>query len=531
MLRSPLAAFAATAVLASIPASLAAQSHDHAGNAVLGEAHFPVSCSPQAQAAFDLGMKLQHSFWYGPARDAFGEALKADPSCVMAYWGQALSLLNNPFTPPVAANLREGRALLQQARTIGAKSEREAGYIAALSLLFAGDDLAGHPARMASYRDAMAALHARYPEDSEAAIGYALALVMSAPATDKTYAQQLKAGEILEREFARQPQHPGVAHYLIHTFDYPPLANRGVVAAERYATIAADAPHALHMPSHIFTRVGRWEDSIAANRRSADTALARREVFDATHAMDYLVYAYLQTAQPEAAQRVLQEAARFADWAPDRPIAGYALTAMPARYVLERGDWAGAAALRTRAYGVPYVDATTHFARAVGAARSGRPQAAEADILALAAAAEALKGKDDYWCEQVEIQRLVAQGWAAFASGRRDEGLARLTEAAEREAKTEKHPVTPGPLSPAREQLAEMLLQAGRPADAQRQFEAVQTTEPRRLRAVWGAARSAQRAGDRDAAARHYAQLVEIAAPTRQSKPELVVARAFVDDR
>jgi tetratricopeptide (TPR) repeat protein len=354
---------------------------------------------------------------------------------------------------------------------------------------------------------------------------------MSAPPTDKTYANLLEAGRILEREFDRQPQHPGVAHYMIHTYDVPALAARGVGAAERYAKIAADAPHALHMPSHIFTRVGRWEASIETNRRSADTAIARGEATDAVHALDYLAYAYLQTAQPEAARKVLEELKAFDNATLDRPIVGYAFTAIPARYALERGDWAAAAALKTRSYGLPQVDATTHFARAVGAARSGKPQDAAADIAALKAAAAALEGKDPYWREQVEIERLVAEGWVEYASGKREGGLAMLREAAERADKTEKHAVTPGPLSPAREQLAEMLLDMGRYAEAQREFEAVQKTEPRRLRAVWGAARSAELAGDKAAAQRHYADFVAIAAPAREKKPELIAAKAFVGGR
>jgi hypothetical protein len=525
-----LASGLAAALSVAYAPSFAAQPQDHGDHAhpVLGVVNFPVTCSPGAQALFNQGMTLQHSFWYAPAREAFRKTVEADPACVMGYWGQALSLLNNPFTPPVAENLREGKALLQKAQSIGARTDREAGYIAALSTLFSGDDLPGHPARIAQYKDAMAGVRRRNPDDPEAAIGYALSLIMAAPATDKTYANQLAAAEILEAEFARQPQHPGVAHYTIHTYDVPALAHRGVAAAERYAAIAADAPHALHMPSHIFTRVGRWEDSIRTNRRSANTALARREVFDAVHAMDYMVYAYLQTAQPDAALAVMKEIDQFRDWKLDRPIAGYAFTAIPARYMLERGDWKGAAQLATPLYGVPYVDATTHFARAVGAARSGDPAAARPDIEALKAASAALEGKDAYWREQVEILRLGAEAWAAFASGARDDGLALLREAAEREAKTEKHPVTPGPLAPAREQYAEMLVLAGRPVDAQREFNEVLKTEPRRLRAVYGAARSAELAGALDAAAQRYAELVAIAEPAGETQPARIAAKAFV---
>lgn len=509
-----------------------AQQHDHAhagaSPATLGELNFPVSCAANVQAGFNEAIKLQHSFWYQAARQRFDDVLRQDPNCAMAYWGRALTLLNNPFTPPVAANLREGRAGLEQAQRIGPPSEREAGFIAALLLLFAGDDGPGHRARIGQYEEAMARLHQRFPDDPEVAIQYALALNMAAPATDKTYARQLRAAEILEGELARQPRHPGVVHYLIHTYDVPALAGRGVAAAERYAALAADAPHALHMPSHIFTRVGRWEDSIETNRRSAQTARAREETFDEIHAMDYMVYGYLQTGQPRAAQQVVAGLRRLDSWTPDRPIGGFALAAMPARLALEQGDWEGAAGLGTRRFGVPYVDAITHFARALGAARAGRPEAAMADIAALQAAASALEGRDAYWQEQVEIQRIAAQGWVAFSRGQRDQGLAMLREAAEREGRTDKHPVTPGPLMPAREQLGEMLLAMQRPAEAQREFEAVQQTEPRRFRAVNGAAMAADQAGDRDAARRHYVQLMEIAARAESPQPDLDRARTFL---
>jgi hypothetical protein len=509
--------------------------HGHGGTppppATLGALHFPVTCTPEAQAAFDDAMKLQHSFWYQAADQAHRRVLERDPNCVMGYWGRALALLRNPFSPPPPDALPQGRALLEQAQRIGAKTEREAGFIGALMYLFAADDMPGRRARVVQYAQAMEALSGRFPDDAEVAITHALSLVMAASPTDKTYANQLRAGDVLEREYARHPQHPGISHYLIHAYDVPALAHRGVAAAERYAALAADAPHALHMPSHIFTRVGRWEDSIETNRRSAETARAREEVFDELHALDYMVYGYLQTGRSEAARRVLDETARYAAWNPPIAIGGYALTAMPARLVLERGDWEAAAALGTRRYDVPFVDATTHFARASGAARAGRPEAAAADIEALKAAASALQGRDAYWQEQVEILRVAAEGWVAFARGEREAGLALLNEAAEREGRTEKHPVTPGPLFPAREQLAEMLLAMDRHADALREFEAVQQTEPNRFRAVYGAGRAAELAGDGDVARRHYEHLMRLAERADAPRPEIEQARAFVSRR
>jgi hypothetical protein len=509
-----------------------AQTHDqhHAATApgTLGDVHFPVSCTPDAQAAFDQAMKLQHSFWYQAARDAFRRVRDRDPACVMAYWGEAMALLVNPFTVTTAANLRAGRALLDEAERIGAPTEREAGFVAALSALYANDDPATHRARLEAYERAMADLHRRFPDDAEVAIFYALSLTMAALPTDKTYARQMRAADILEREWQRQPRHPGIAHYLIHTYDTPALAERGVPAAERYAGIAADAPHALHMPSHIFTRVGRWEDSIETNRRSAETARAREAVFDEIHALDYMVYGYLQTGQVEAARRVVADLDRFATWNAPSPIFAWALTVMPARVALEREAWEDAAALSAGRQAAPLVVANTHFARAVGLARAGRPDQATADIDALKAAAAALAASDAYWAEQTGILLRSAEGWAAFARGQRDQALAILRDAADREARTDKHPVTPGPLFPAREQLAEMLLIMGRHAEALRDYEAVQVTEPRRFRAVHGAARAAELAGDRDTARRHYAALLQIAPHADAGLPEIVQARAFL---
>ncbi|MBV1800415.1 hypothetical protein [Siccirubricoccus sp. G192] len=504
--------------------------HAHAGTppaaAALGKVHFPVACSAAAQAAFDDGMRMQHSFWFEAAGEAFRTARQADSGCTMTHWGEALSLLTNPFSQPTAANLAKGRALLDEAKRLGARNEREAAYIEALSLVFADADLSRHRARLGAYRDAMARLHQNYPDDTEAAIQYSLVLAVAASPADKTYADQLRGSEILEREWQRQPDHPGIVHYLIHLYDYPPLAERGIRAAERYADLAAEAPHALHMPSHIFTRVGRWESSIATNQRAAERAVVAGDPEQEFHASDYMVYAYLQTGQDQAARQVMDGAGCATG--PVRNAHAFAAAAMPARYALERGAWAEAAALAPRQTAYPYTEAMTHFARAIGLARSGRPQEGAADIEALARIAPGLRGRDAYWAEQVDIQRQAAEGWSAFAAGRREEGLAVLREAAEREGRTEKAPVTPGPLAPARELYAEALLDAGQYAEAQREFEAVLRNEPRRFRAVYGAGRAAELAGEREAARRAYSQLLEITARADTQRPELEQARAFV---
>jgi tetratricopeptide (TPR) repeat protein len=503
--------------------------HHGAGAApqALGDVHFAIGCTPEAQARFDGAMRLQHSFWYQQAAAAFRTVREADPGCAMSYWGEAMALLLNPFNAPVAQNLREGQALLAEARRIGGRDEREAGYIAALSEAFAGTDLPGHRARLERYEAAMAALHARFPEDSEAAILYALALDIAASPNDKTYARQLRAAEILEREFARQPQHPGVAHYLIHTYDVPPLAARGLPAAQRYAGIAPDAPHALHMPSHIFTRVGQWTASVDTNRRSAEVARASGEIDDELHATDYMVYAYLQGGQDGAARAIVEGLGGGARATPKRNAGFFALAAMPARYALERGDWTGAASLVPRESEFRYVTAMTHFARALGAARGGQPGRTGDDLAALDRIAEELRGRDPYWTEQVSIQRLSAEGWTAFAAGDRARGLDLLKQASAREALTEKAPVTPGPLAPARELLAEALLESGDAAGALVEFQRVQENEPNRFRAVLGAARAAEQAGQAEVARQHYARLLEIAAADTP-RPEIAVARRYL---
>jgi hypothetical protein len=511
--------------LAATPASVAAE---HAGHPVLGEVHFPVTCTPEAQQAFDQAMKLQHSFWYEAAHDGFSDVLQRDPECAMAYWGIAMTLLTNPFSPPPAKNLPEGWAALEQARQLGAKSEREADYIAALSAFYRDADTTDHRTRVMAYEQAMAELHARHPDDSEAAIYYALALNVAALPSDKTYAKQLQAAEILEAEVVRQPDHPGVVHYLIHTYDYPALAERGLKAAERYAKLAASAPHALHMPAHIFTRLGYWDRSIETNRRSAEVARAGKDMNAELHARDYMVYAYLQTGRDEAARQAIAEALQFSGAESASPAGPFALAAMPARFAMERGAWEEAASLAPQPSKYAFANAMTHFARAVGLARSGRPEAAAADLEALQQLADGLRASNAYWAEQVDIQHMAATAWIAHAEGRHDDALAMMRKAAEIESGTEKHALTPGPLAPAREQLAVMLLAADRPADALKEFEAVQQVEPNRFRALAGAGRAAELIGDRAAAKQYYGQIVELMASADTSRPEIEVARAFV---
>jgi hypothetical protein len=441
----------------------------------------------------------------------------------MAEWGIALSRWSNPFVvgirPPAA--LQPGRDAVERARTIGAKTERERAYVDAVAQLYEHFDTIDQRTRLIAYRDRMAGLSAAHPDDSEAAIFYALSLsaVAASLPLDKTYAEPLKAGAILERLIATQPEHPGLAHYIIHSYDYPALADRAVEAARRYAKIAPDSPHARHMPSHTFTRLGYWQESIDANVASGAVAKRDGVVGEELHAMDYRTYAYLQTGQDAKARALVEAlpevAARFdpngpASAAPNSAVF-FAVAAIPARYALERGAWAEAANLEVRPSSYPYAQALTHMARALGAAHTGNKALLKASIDALQQITGALEAqKEAYWAGQTEIQRRVATAWLALAEGRQDDAVAGLRTAAAMEDGTEKAAVTPGPLAPARELLGEMLLQLNRPAEALKEFEMTLKKEPNRFRAVHGAARAATLAADRATARTYYGQLVKI---------------------
>ena len=526
MLRSPLAAAFAAALATGIAQSAAAQD---AAEQRLGAVHFETSCNETAQRRFDRGMRYQHSFWYRASKDIFEDVLKADPDCAIAYWGIATSLLLNPFGVPPAANLAEGLAAIQKGKAIGAKTPREREFIDALGAFYTDYDKIDHRTRVQAYLKAMAAVAQHYPQDDEAQIYYALALDVAASPADKTYSNQLKAAAILEDIFKRQPQHPGVAHYLIHSYDYPPIAEKGLDAATRYSKIAPTAPHAQHMPSHIFTRVGYWKESIAANAGSVRAAKADKEYGDQLHGQDYMVYAYLQLAQDKNARAVIDEMAAGTAVNPDLPGASFALAASPARYAMERGDWSGAAALEVRPSKFPHVMAITHFARAVGAARSGKPDAATADIAKLAELRDKLReAKDAYWAEQVDIQWQTANAWLLYAQGKYDEALAAMAAAAAAEDKTEKAPVTPGPIVPARELYGAMLLGRGQPKDALAAFEATLKKEPHRLGPTLGAAKAAEQLGDAAKAREYYAAAVALGETAEPVRPEIAAARAFV---
>jgi hypothetical protein len=474
-------------------------------------------------------MLYQHSFWYRASQRSFEDTLKADPECSIAYWGIALSLLYNPHVAPPPKNLKEGAAALEKAKALGAKTQRERDYLDALGAMYADYDKVDHRTRVLAYLKAMEQLAQRYPGDDEAQIYYALALNVAAPAADKTYANQLKGAAILETIWTRQPEHPGVAHYLIHLYDTPALAEKGLAAARRYAKVAPAAAHAQHMPSHIFTRLGYWQESIASNVESARVAKEAADFHDELHSMDYLVYAYLQLGQDSKAKEVLESMSKVTDFTETFLPGPYALAASPARYAIERGDWKSAAELRVRPSPLPNVQAITYFARALGAARSGNPEAAKVDIGKLAELRDKLRdAKDGYWSEQVDIQRQVATAWALYAEGKRDDALKAMSDAADAEDKTEKHPVTPGVPRPARELYGVMLLESGKPKDALAAFEATLQKEPNRLGAYVGAATAAEKSGDKAKARDYYQKIVAIADGADNSRTEVTDARAYL---
>src|SRR4051794_10003784 len=491
----------------------------------LGKVHFETSCTPAAQKLVDQGMLYQHSFWYRSSKQTFEDALKADPNCAIAYWGIALSLLNNPHAPPPAANLPLGLEAIQKAKALNAKTQRERDYIDALAAMYVDYDKVDHRTRVQNYLKAEEAVAQKYPKDDEAQIAYAITLNVAASPADKTYANQLKGAALLEPIFKRQPQHPGVAHYLIHLYDYPAIAEKGLPAAKRYAKIAPAAPHAQHMPSHIFTRVGYWKESISANTESARVAKLDGEQHDQAHAMDYLVYAHMQLAQDKKAKAVVDELNAL-DFKNDRFAGPYAVAASGARYAVERGDWKAAAELQPRQTKYLYADAVTHFARALGAARSSNPGAAKADIDKLGDLSGKLRdAKDAYWSEIVGIQQQVASAWVLYAEGKHDEALKAMSTAADAEDKTEKHPVTPGPLAPARELYGAMLLDRGMAKEALAAYEAVFVKEPNRLATYVGAAKAATKLGDNAKAKQYIAKVMSLTKDADSQRPEVMELR------
>jgi hypothetical protein len=516
----------ALACLFSVTA--AAHDDDTAGARQLGKVSFANSCSPKVQQKLQRGVAMLHSFWWPAGEAAFQEVAAEDSSCIVAAWGFAAILMYNPFvggTPP--KDVARAQAAIERGRRMGGKTQREKDYLEAIAAYW--DDYASRNDRQRALARSKAyeALAARYPKDDEAQIFSALYLIAVQDRADQTYKDQLKAAAILEKQFAKYPNHPGVAHYLIHSYDAPPIAQKGLSSAKRYAGIAPAAPHAQHMPSHIFTRVGAWQDSAASNRRSAQAAVKGKEGDDALHALDYVVYAYLQLGRDSDARKTVDEALGIAGHTP-RFIAPYALAAMPARFALERGAWREAAQLQPVQSKFPFTDALYHQARALGAARLGDAAAARADLDKLTEKRDALRvAKNDYWATEVEVMRLCAAAWIALAENRGDEALGLMREAADTEDRNEKHPVTPGRLLPARELLGDMLMELKRPAEALKEYELSQSREPGRFRGLYGAGLAAEMAGNAQAARRYYTRLVQVAGKG-EARPQLALAKDYL---
>src|SRR5882762_6124509 len=517
------------AVLLTSVAGSAAGQHPHGTVEKLGAVHFTTSCNEAAQKQFNRAVALLHSFQFSRAIEGFHAVLGEDATCSVAYWGIALSDWSNPFAPGMKdkSQLQAGRENAERGQSLEAKTDRERAYLAVVDKLYSDFESTPQQTRLLAYRDGMRELATKYPEDHEAQIFYALAIAAAEDPADKTYAGRLQAGAILEKLFREQPTHPGLAHYIIHTYDVPALAGRALLAARRYSEIAPDAPHALHMPSHTFTRTGYWQESIDSNIAAAAAARREGQTAEELHASDYEIYAFLQTGQDDAAGRIVNSlpeiATRFDPKAvisgAGGPAVGYfALAAIPARYALERRDWRQAVQLPLRDTPFPYTDAVTWFARGLSAGRLGQATAANHSATALQRIRERLsKASENYWARQVEIQEFAVRAWAALSAGKKEEALRQMEWAAELEDGTEKSAVTPGPLAPARELLGEMLLEMKEPAQALEQFEATLKKEPGRLRALYGAAQAAQLSGSRDTSQRYFREVLKVCG--RADKP------------
>jgi len=510
----------AVAALAA-PRPTLAQDHVHV--AELGSVSFPVTCNAEARALMNPAVAMLHSFWFPEAIRTFEVAATADPGCGIAHWGVALAHFGNPMGGGSGAESQAlGWASAQQGVQAGARSPRDQAYIDAAIMLFRDHATVDNRTRMRAYEAAMQMIVENFPEDTEAKIFHAIFVVANASPTDLTFAQQRRAAAVLNELYLQYPNHPGLAHYIIHAFDSPPLAENALAAARQYLEIAPAAPHALHMPSHIFTRLGYWDESIASNRRSADLEPTPG---GKSHPIDYLVYAYLQQGRDPMALAAIEEVGgNFRGEYISGTLSSYNALAMTARYALEREDWATAAALSVTPT-TPSAEAVTHFARGLGAARLGQVDEARAEVAALEGLVAALVAQNDpYWPIVVDAQRMAVEAWIAHAEGRHAEALTLAREAADKEEEVEKHPITPGPLIPARELQGDLLMVHERPAEALAAYEATLEREPNRARTLVGAARAARAAGQDEVAQRYYAAVVDLMDPT-SARPELQEAR------
>lgn len=499
-----------------------------------GTVHFPTSCSPGVQGQFERGIAMLHSFFYPEDIKTFEAIISADPQCAMAYWGLAASQRGNPLVPPWPEdNLKRALDSVQKGKTL-AKTERERDWLGALEVVFKDYDKIPTSKRSERYEQAMAELARKYPQDKEASIFYALALLEAVDHRDKTYARQLKAGAILEPIDREQPAHPGLAHYIIHTYDFEPLAERGVPAADKYARVAPLAPHAQHMPSHIYSLLGRWEDSIRSNQAAvkASREYAAKNFPGTTfaqepHAQDFMVYAYLQLGQDREAKRVIDELNAITRFSGARIYGRETGWASPAaRFVLERAAWSEAVTLPVRPNLYTYAEATTRFARAVGAAKTGNASMAKEEIERLQALSKG--AENSYWSEQIEVLVLAATGWRARAESRNNEALKFMRAAADLEDSTEKHVAMENRLYPMREMLGNLLLELGQPAQALQAYEISLHATPNRLRGFYGAANAAKAAGDHAKARTYFEKLATLGRNADPARAEVREAREFL---
>ena len=512
----------------------------------LGEVSFPISCSPAAQTQFNRAVAMQHSFFFPETVKTFSAIVEKEPACAMAHWGIAVSQRPNPLVGPFPGDvLKRGWEAIELARAASQKTERESAWIEALAAFYQDYATVPQRARTADYEAAMARLSARYPGDAEAAIFYALALNEAADPADKTYARQLKAADILEKLELRYPNHPGIPHYIIHSYDYPELAMRGAIAAARCAKLAPSAPHALHMPSHIFSTLGMWHEVVGSDRAADAETIAYtvrvnpQAAADPAkdpgryHFLDFLTNAYLQLGNDQQAKRIVDVRNSVAEYPANFRYSGHtAFAAIPVRYAFERAAWAEAMALAIPKTPFAQAEAITWFGRAIGAARSRElPKAREA-VAQLGALKDKLaKANDAYWTGQVAIQEQAADAWLALAEGRKGEAVAAMRQAADLEDRSGKHVAMENRLSPIRELLGELLLEANEPAQALKEFETSLRNNPNRYRSFAGAAKAADRAADRALAKHYYEKLLSLAGNADPPRPDLIAAKQFLASR
>jgi tetratricopeptide (TPR) repeat protein len=531
------------AQLAAVPALAQNEHADHAAGENLGAVHFPISCSPRAQRQFDRAVAMLHSFYYPETIKAFTAIATAEPSCAMAYWGIAISQRPNPLVAPFPPEvLQQGLAAIEKARAAHATTRRERDWIDALAVFFQDYDTVDQKTRTTEYEAAMARLHETYPRDTEASVFYALALNEAVDLMDKSYSRQLKAAAILEGLQRQLPDHPGIPHYLIHSYDYAPIAAKGLPAARRYAGLAPSSPHALHMPSHIFSTLGMWQDAIRSDLASVDAFDALSAHPDpaasvngtpnplAFHSLDFLTNAYLQLGQDRRAKAIVDARNSMSGYPASIRYSGHtAFAAIPVRYAIERSAWAEAAALQPALTPYPQAESITWFGRALGAARSGDLAGARLDLGEIARLRDQLaSAHDSYWTEQLDIQRKAAGAWIELGEKKLDEAIESMREAADREDRTEKHVAMENRLSPMRELLGELLLEANRPGEAAHEFELSLRIAPNRFRSLAGAGQAADMSGDRARARIYYQQLVALARDTDTERPALTRAREFL---